>query len=449
MSEVGTAGAEPVSIAGPGSDDGGTRGRRRERLASAPVVLEARDVCKTFHIPDQKIQTFKERAVHPLRRQHYRELVALRNVSLEIRKGEFFGIVGRNGSGKSTLLKILASIYAADSGRIRMAGTMAPFIELGVGFNADVSARENVVLNGVMMGLTPQQARERIDAVFEFAELEDFKELRLKNYSSGMVVRLAFAVMIQADTDILLIDEVLAVGDASFQQKCADVFHGMRDSGKTIVLVTHDMGAVETYCDRAMMIHDGDIVIEGEPDEVAREYYRVNFETAAQDPEALAMSQDALEAQGAELDAHTELVEARLEDEDGNEAGNLEQGMPIRFRAVLKAREELRNPVFSFLCSSRNGTHVFGFRRHLARGDDEVVVVSAGERIELKGTVANPLAPGKYVLSCWISRDAERGEVAFQAVGLADFVVFGTSQPLGLVDVEADVEATTVEGEPA
>jgi ABC-type polysaccharide/polyol phosphate transport system ATPase subunit len=408
-------------------------------------VIEVESVSKTFHIPDQKIQTFKERAVHPFQRQHFRELEALRNISFEVRKGEFFGIVGRNGSGKSTLLKILASIYAADSGTIRMAGSLAPFIELGVGFNADVSAEENVILNGVMMGLTPDQARERIDAVFDFAELHDFREMRLKNYSSGMTVRLAFAVMIQADTDILLIDEVLAVGDAAFAQKCADVFHDMRESGKTIVLVTHDMSAVETFCDRAMMIHDGDLIAEGEPEEVARSYYRINFEEAPDDPQAIQMSADALAAADAEIDAHTELVEAQLLNESGEVVSGVEQGSPIGFRAVFEARSELRNPVFSVLCSSRTGTHVFGFRRPLAHGDDENVEVVPGQRIELSGTVANPLAPGKYVLSCWISREAERGEVAFQAVGLTAFVVYGTGHPLGLVEVDAEVQATTID----
>ena len=236
-------------------------------------MLDAEGITKTFWIPDQRIDSFKERAVHPLRRQHFRRLDALQGVSFSVRRGEFFGIVGRNGSGKSTLLKILASIYKADHGVVRIAGRLAPFIKLGVGFNPDISARENVVLNGVMMGLTPKQAESRIDAVFEFAELEEFKELRLKNYSSGMTVRLAFSVMIEADADIMLIDEVLAVGDAAFQQKCADVFRGMRDRGKTVVLVTHDMGAVETYCDRAMLLRDGEMVHLGAPDEVALHYY--------------------------------------------------------------------------------------------------------------------------------------------------------------------------------
>src|SRR5262249_51746173 len=154
-------------------------------------------------------------------------------------------------------LKLLASIYRADAGTIRMAGRLAPFIELGVGFNPELTARENVVLNGVMMGLTPQETRDRLDAGVEFAGLEEFVDLKLKNYSSGMQVRLAFSVMLEADADVLLIDEVLAVGDAAFQQKCADAFHEMKAAGKTIVLVTHEMTTVEEYCHRAMLIEDG------------------------------------------------------------------------------------------------------------------------------------------------------------------------------------------------
>src|SRR5215216_5638801 len=199
---------------------------------SRPVVIEARGVEKTFRIPQHKVDTFKERALHPFSRSEYRELRALRGISFDVHEGEFFGIVGRNGSGKSTLLKIMSSIYRADAGRIRMAGRLAPFIELGVGFNPELTARENVVLNGVMMGLSRREAGRRLDAVLEFAELEQFLELKLKNYSSGMMVRLAFAVMVQADADIMLIDEVLAVGDASFAQKCLEVFQEKRRSGK-------------------------------------------------------------------------------------------------------------------------------------------------------------------------------------------------------------------------
>src|SRR5215213_3631416 len=180
--------------------------------AERPVVIEARGVDKAFRIPEHRVDSLRERATHPFRRIAYREHRALRGISFDVRQGEFFGVVGRNGSGKSTLLKILSSIYQADAGRIRIGGRLAPFIELGVGFNPELTARENVALNGVMMGLGRREAARRLDSVLDFAGLREFVDLKLKNYSSGMTVRLAFAVMIQSDFDILLIDEVLAVG---------------------------------------------------------------------------------------------------------------------------------------------------------------------------------------------------------------------------------------------
>ena len=166
-------------------------------------------------------------------------------------RGEFFGVVGRNGSGKSTLLKLIASIYRADRGRIAVAGRLAPFIELGVGFNPELDARENVLLNGVMMGLSPREAKRRVAAVIDFAELDEFVDLKVKNYSSGMLVRLSFSMSTQVQADILLVDEVLAVGDAAFQQKCFDLFADFHNRGRTIVLVTHDVSSVAQMRSRA------------------------------------------------------------------------------------------------------------------------------------------------------------------------------------------------------
>jgi ABC-type polysaccharide/polyol phosphate transport system ATPase subunit len=245
---------------------------RRRRLHDAPVLIAAQDLHKTFRIPEQRVDTLKERVAHPRRQVRYRELHALRGINFEVHQGEFFGIVGRNGSGKSTLLKVLASIYRADRGRIQIAGRLAPFIELGVGFNPELTARENVELNGVMMGLGRREARRRLDSVLDFAELRDFVDLKLKNYSSGMMVRLAFSVMVEADADIMLVDEVLAVGDAAFAQKCTDVFRDKRDAGKTLILVTHDMATVQAFCDRAMLIHDGEQRYLGDPEEASLRY---------------------------------------------------------------------------------------------------------------------------------------------------------------------------------
>src|SRR5437773_6453730 len=243
----------------------------------ASNALVVRSVTKTFRVPREAVLTLKERAMHPLRRVRSDEFVALRDISFAVPAGEFFGIVGRNGSGKSTLLKCLAGIYGVDSGAIYVNGRLSTFIELGVGFNPDLAARDNVALNGIMLGLSPRDARARFDRVIEFAELEEFVDLKLKNYSSGMHVRLAFSVMIQVDADILLIDEVLAVGDASFQQKCFDVFHRMRDEGRTIVLVTHDMGSLNRFCHRALLLERGSAVHIGEPHEVADRYLELNF----------------------------------------------------------------------------------------------------------------------------------------------------------------------------
>src|SRR5918911_434139 len=232
-------------------------------------------------MPSERVHTLKERALHPLRRRGGSDIIALRDVSFSVKPGEFFGIVGRNGSGKSTLLKCLAGIYATDAGRIYVNGRLSTFIELGVGFNPDLPARDNVMINATMLGLSPREARRRFDAVIDFAELHDFIDLKLKNYSSGMMVRLAFSVMIQVDAEILLIDEVLAVGDASFQQKCFEEFERIKRSNSTVLLVTHDMGAVERFCDRAMLLEHGRRVELGEPERVGMRYMQLNFDPDA------------------------------------------------------------------------------------------------------------------------------------------------------------------------
>src|SRR5215207_4475779 len=183
--------------------------------AEPAVIVD--DISKTFRLPHQQYHTLKERVLHPGRARTYEEFHALRNVSMAIEEGEFFGIVGRNGSGKSTLLKCLAGIYRPDRGTIDVRGRLSPFIELGVGFNGELTARENVLINAVMLGLSRREAKARFDEIIAFAELGEFVDLPVKNYSSGMSVRLGFAVAVQVDADILLVDEVLAVGDAAFQ----------------------------------------------------------------------------------------------------------------------------------------------------------------------------------------------------------------------------------------
>ena len=400
-------------------------------VQNAPVVIEARGVEKTFQIPHQRVDTFRERAMHPFAGGQHRELRALRGISFDIHQGEFFGIVGRNGSGKSTLLKIMASVYRLDAGRIRVAGRLAPFIELGVGFDPELTSRENVVLNGVIMGLGRREAQRRLDAVLDFAELRDFSDLKLKNYSSGMMVRLAFAVMVEADADIMLVDEVLAVGDASFAQKCMDVFRAKRSAGRTIVLVTHDMAAVESFCDRAMLIHDGERRYLGDPEETALRYYRLNFGGGG----------DANGSAGGVPDVNVRVAEAWLEDAQGGRVENVEQGEPIGLSVIFEARHDLEGPVFGFHFVNEDGVPVFGFNRTLPSGEGEPDRVAAGQRVRIAGRIENPLLPGRYFVRCMISRNRTQGDLALHVVQLLDFYVYGTRPGPGSVSVKADIEA--------
>jgi ABC-type polysaccharide/polyol phosphate transport system ATPase subunit len=414
-------------------------GKRTKRVDHAPLAIEAREVEKAFRIPVHRIDSFKERMVHPLARPEYRVLEALRRVSFDVHRGEFFGIVGRNGSGKSTLLKILASIYRADGGSIRMAGGVAPFIELGVGFNPELTARENVMLNGVMMGLSRRQARARLDAVLDFAELGEFVDLKLKNYSSGMLVRLAFSVMIQSEADVLLIDEVLAVGDAAFQQKCRDIFREMRDGGRTVVLVTHDMTAVQRYCHRAMLLDEGRLAYLGDPEETGRQYLRMNF-----------ARRDAGESGAAGLavvpDFLARVKEGWIEDANGERIENLEAGQPIRLSAVVEARQDLTNPRFTVQFNNADGVQVFELDDAL--GDDEHRVhIPAGTSTRISLAVDdNPLMPGRYVVICWLGMLRNEEETAHQAMKLLEFVVFGVARGQGVVSVPGELDVQV--GEP-
>ena len=223
---------------------------------------------KSFRLPHQRVDTLKERFIHPFRRMEYEQSQALKGISFSVDRGEFFGIVGPNGSGKSTLLKILAGIYVADGGRVDIGGILSPFIELGVGFNDELSGRDNVRINGALLGLTTKQINERFDEIVEYAGLGRFIDQKLRNFSSGMKVRLAYSIAIRIDFDILLLDEVLAVGDQEFQEQCFATLQRLHGEGKTIVFVSHDLHAVRRHCERVMLLEHGDVRMIGDAEEV-------------------------------------------------------------------------------------------------------------------------------------------------------------------------------------
>jgi ABC-type polysaccharide/polyol phosphate transport system ATPase subunit len=391
-----------------------------------------RHVSKTFRLPRERYHTLKERAMHPLRSRHVDMLRAVRDVTVEIAPGEFFGIVGRNGSGKSTLLKCLAGIYKVDQGSVAVEGRLSPFIELGVGFNLDLRARDNVIINSIMLGLSRRQARERFDDVIAFAELEEFTELKLKNYSSGMLVRLAFATAIQVDAEILLIDEVLAVGDAAFQQKCFDEFGRLQQAGRTILFVTHDMGAVQRFCNRAMLLERGHVVDIGEPASIARQYNRLNFDRPGEEVPRRGLPPEAVVDRPV-----VEVLNAWFESPQGEVIVTTNQGDPCYVRMEVRFLAEVHDPVFLITLQNETGQVAFATNTNLERtptGD-----FGAGSTALIRVRFDNWLAPGRYRLIASAARAGLGGDV-YDAHTSSSITVTADRPGGGMADLPHTVE---------
>ncbi|MBA3747935.1 MAG: ABC transporter ATP-binding protein [Solirubrobacterales bacterium] len=405
---------------------------RAPATAAPAVVVEG--VSKTFHMPAEQAHTLKERV---LRARHLRggsSFVALQDVSFSVRQGEFFGIVGRNGSGKSTLLKCLAGIYRADEGRMLAAGRVATFIELGVGFNPDLAARDNVVLNATMLGLSPAAARARFDEIIAFAELEEFIDLKLKNYSSGMLVRLAFATAIQADADILLIDEVLAVGDAAFQQKCFDVFGRLQDEGRTILFVTHDMGTVVRFCHRALLLDHGRMVAIGDPELVSEQYLRLNFPEQEEEERGQLRSGD----------GSATIQQAWTEDAGGGRRTTFLTTEHCIFRARISFAEDIEQPNINVVWVNGQGQNVFAVSTLAEPGGSGSF--RAGDVVELRLSFVASLAPGEYKVSMVLSRPGSGLDFMDRWEQMFSMLITSTHAAGGLAELPHEL---TIEPAPA
>jgi ABC-type polysaccharide/polyol phosphate transport system ATPase subunit len=390
------------------------------------VAVKVDGVAKEFRLPQEQVSTLKERVLHPARRRHDDVLRALHDVSFEVRAGEVFGIVGRNGSGKSTLMKCLAGIYRADAGEMWLRGRMAPFIELGVGFNPDLTAHDNVLINAVMLGLTPDQARARYPSIMDFAELHEFAELKLKNYSSGMQVRLAFSVMVHVDADLLLIDEVLAVGDAAFQQKCYDVLNEARDDGKTILLVTHDMTQVQRFCDRALLLERGDVVAVGDASAVAQRYTELNFGIR----EHVAVGQTLPAGAG---DDGARLLDVWIQDGAGARGEAIAQGSPCALCLHVRFLAPVAAPVFTLALEDAQHRCVLELS---SEGDTTVGgEFEAGDAITVAASFDLWLTPGRYELSAAVLHAGPGRHALATAERAASIVVTGTSRGGGIVEI--------------
>jgi ABC-type polysaccharide/polyol phosphate transport system ATPase subunit/glycosyltransferase involved in cell wall biosynthesis len=375
------------------------------------LAVQVDGLYKSFRVPLQANQTVFRRVRHPRQQHGHRMLPVLKDISFEIAQGEFFGIIGRNGSGKSTLLKLMASIYRADRGAIRVGGQIVPIIELGLGFHPELAARDNLVVQGVMMGLTRKQSEARFERAMAFAGLEGFESMKLRNYSSGMKVRLAFAIMVEVDGDVMMIDEVLAVGDSAFQRKSREIFQNYKDRSKTVILVSHQMTAVQELCDRAMLLEGGRIERIGDPEECARRYSELAVAGAPSREEHFAE----------DVPYPARIADLWIGDLHGDPSPIVEPSEEIRLHAVIESSDDIEDACFRFEIRNQNRARIFSPQSTDLAGSK----LAAGDRIHVEATIENRLTPDSYIVSCAVNRREGGTEKAVSNAKSIDFAIPG------------------------
>jgi ABC-type polysaccharide/polyol phosphate transport system ATPase subunit len=399
-----------------------------ETTGARELAVVCESVSKTFRLPYDRAYTLKQRVLHPRQSRAAKQLHALRDISFVVEQGEFFGVIGRNGSGKSTLLKCLAGIYVPNGGSVGISGRISPFIELGVGFNPELTALDNVVLNASLLGIPPSEARRSFEHIIRFAELEEFVDLKLKNYSSGMFVRLGFAAAIQADADIYLVDEVLAVGDAPFQEKCFDTFRRLMIEGRTVVFVTHDLSSVERFCHRAMLLDHGQMVAIGEPHEVVQVYRQRNLEDE-QSAIAGAVPEGPADRWG---DDAAEIVEAWVENASGARQRVFKQAETAIFRAHVRFLQQMVEPIFGVIIRNERGD--IAFASNTMWDGVETETFEHGDEAVYTLSFPTWLTDGRHRITTAVAyRDAQRW--ADWRENLVDFVVRAERYTDGVVDL--------------
>ncbi len=364
-------------------------------------VIKVDSLTKSFKLPHEKLNSIKSIVVNfGNRDKRYEMQKALDGISFEVRPGEFFGIVGRNGSGKSTLLKVLAGIYEPNKGTVEVKGKLAPFIELGVGMNPELSGRDNVYLSGSLLGFTRKEMDMMYDDIVLFAELEKFMDQKLKNYSSGMQVRLAFSIAIQANSDILLIDEVLAVGDLDFQKKCYNYFFDLKKRGKTIVFVSHDMSAIRRFCTRGIIINEGKIMSEGKPDDIAHIYESVNLRLA----EVRMNSENKIIKKRRQGNREAEIVKCQTFNPSTRKLQNtFSPEEKIGVRLVFRAKKKLKAPAAGFIFQNQEDKVAFATNNQISK--TRTKALSINEELIMETVVDNVFTDGEYTITAAIESE--------------------------------------------
>lgn len=382
-------------------------------------AIEVRGVHKAFRIPHERRTTLTERLLGALRPTHYERLEVLRGVDLEVPRGSFVGLIGNNGSGKSTLLKIIAGLLVPDAGDIRLGGSISALLELGLGFHPELTVRENVELYGALLGYPRHGLDARVDAAIAFAEIARFRDAKLKNLSTGMQMRLAFATALQASTEIMLLDEILAVGDAGFQRKCLDVFAALKTQGTTVLLVSHNLDHVRRFCDHAVLLEAGQVTAAGAPDQVIGAYMEM----------ALAGKHVAHLGDGS-----VRVRDAWVEDGAGTKVTQAHTGDHLTLVVCLEARSDVHEPVLGVLLRDAH-TEGYIYAVNTQNLETTIGTLHADDALEVRLGFVATLRNGRYTLDAVV---ADRSGTAFHdwVNGVASFEVTGSPCHDGLVDLQ-------------
>ena len=429
-------------------------------------AIVVKDVTKIYKLYDKPIDRLKE-ALHPLHKEYHKKFFALNNISFEVKKGETVGIIGTNGSGKSTILKIITGVLSPTTGSVEVVGTISALLELGAGFNMDYTGIENIYMNGTMMGFSKKEMDEKLDEILSFADIGDFVYQPVKTYSSGMFVRLAFALAINVEPEILIVDEALSVGDVFFQSKCYQRMEEIRKKGTTILMVTHDMGSIIKYCDKVVLLNKGNFVAEGtaghmvdlykkilanQMDSLEEELQEMNdfsgnqTEKPKKTVEGLMKDKLTINANRTEYgDGRAEIYDLGLFDERGNLTNLLLKGELFTIKEKIRFHTDIQSPIFTYTIKDKKGTDLTGTNTMFE--GTEIQPVKNGDEYEVSFTQKMNLQGGEYLLSMSCT-GFEQGEhvVYHRLYDVANLTVISNKNTVGVYDMESKVEARCIRG---
>ena len=416
------------------------------------IAIQVKNVSKMYKLYDKASDRLKE-SLGLTRKKKYKEHFALKNIDFEVKKGETVGIIGTNGSGKSTILKIITGVLNPTDGDVQVNGRISALLELGAGFNMEYTGIENVYLNGTMLGFSEKEIDERLNDILEFADIGDFVNQPVKSYSSGMFVRLAFAVAINIEPDILIVDEALSVGDVFFQAKCYRKFEEFKKQGKTILFVSHDLGSISKYCDRAILINKGVKLQEGTPkamidmykkllvgqlpldDEEDEDINNVEIPEEKQETEAIQSNPELLEYGN----KAAEIVSYIIEDENGIVTDTIEKGTEFTIRVKLHFNRKVPEPICAFSIKNVQGIEITGTNTMIEKND--IGPKEAGEEIEVSFRQKMTLQGAEYLLSLGCT-GFEKGEfnVYHRLYDVCNITVISDKNTVGYYDMDTEVK---------